>query len=119
MFLTPGSNPVLSLTILKSYNEARSSLQKLNHLLGGLFVLAVLAGGLIVFVISDRFTKPLASLVEGVSALEQGNFEYPLEAQGGDEVAQVSQAPLIVAVQTLKRNETQRQQLEDQLRQSQ
>ena len=33
--LTPGSNPVLSLTILKSYNEARASLQKLNHLLGG------------------------------------------------------------------------------------
>ena len=31
-FECPGSNPVLSLTILKSYNEARSSLQKLNHL---------------------------------------------------------------------------------------
>jgi signal transduction histidine kinase/ActR/RegA family two-component response regulator len=116
--LTPGSNPVLSLTILKSYNEARSSLQRLNHLLGGLFVVAVLGGGLIVFVISDRFTKPLASLVEGVSALEQGNFEYPLVAQGGDEVAQVTRA-FDRMRQTLKRNETQRQQLEDQLRQAQ
>jgi two-component system, cell cycle sensor histidine kinase and response regulator CckA len=78
----------------------------------------VLVGGLIVFVISDRFTKPLASLVEGVSALEQGNFEYPLVAQGGDEVARVTRA-FDRMRQTLKRNETQRQQLEDQLRQAQ
>ncbi len=116
--LTPGEHPALNLTVLKSYNDARASLQKLNHLLAGLGLVAVLVGGLMVFAISDKFTRPLASLVEGVRALEQGNFEYPLAAQGGDEVAQVTRA-FDRMRDTLKRNESQKQLLEDQLRQSQ
>jgi signal transduction histidine kinase len=116
--LTQGEHPALNLTVLKSYNDARASLQKLNHLLAGLGLVAVLVGGLMVFVISDKFTRPLASLVEGVRALEQGNFAYPLAAQGGDEVAQVTRA-FDRMRDTLKRNESQKQLLEDQLRQSQ
>ncbi len=42
------------------------------------------------FVISRTFTRPLENLVDGVRALEQGNFEFPLEAHGGDEVAEVT-----------------------------
>jgi signal transduction histidine kinase/CheY-like chemotaxis protein len=116
--LTPGESPALHLIALKSYNEARASLQKLNHLLGGLFMVAVLAGGLMVFAISDKFTQPLASLVEGVRALEEGDFEYPLAAHGGDEVAQVTRA-FDRMRGTLKRNDCQRRQLEEQLRQAQ
>jgi signal transduction histidine kinase/ActR/RegA family two-component response regulator len=116
--LTSGSHPALSLTVLKSYAEALASLQKLNHLLGGLGLVAVLAGGVLIFVISDKFTHPLACLVEGVRALGQGNFTYPLEANGRDEVAQVTRA-FDRMRSTLKRNESQRQQLEDQLRQAQ
>jgi signal transduction histidine kinase/ActR/RegA family two-component response regulator len=116
--LTPGASPTLNLTVLKSCNEARASLQKLNDLLGGLFLVAVLAGGLMVFAISDKFTQPLAGLVKGVRALEEGDFEYPLAAQGGDEVAQVTRAFERMRG-TLKRNDSQRRQLEDQLRQAQ
>jgi two-component system cell cycle sensor histidine kinase/response regulator CckA len=116
--LTSGASPALTLTVLKSYNEPLASLKKLNHLLIGLGFLAVLGGGVLVFVISDRFTHPLASLVEGVRALEEGNFAYPLAARGGDEVAQVTRA-FDRMRGTLKRNESQRQQLEDQLRQAQ
>jgi signal transduction histidine kinase len=53
---------------------------------------AILAGSLLVFLISDTFTRPLANLVGGVHALERGNFEYPLEAQGNDEVAKLTQS---------------------------
>jgi signal transduction histidine kinase len=53
---------------------------------------AILAGSLLVFLISDTFTRPLASLVRGVRALEKGNFNYPLEAQGNDEVAELTQS---------------------------
>jgi signal transduction histidine kinase len=116
--LTSGSGPTVSLIVLKSYDEALEFLQKLNRLLCGLGLLAVLAGGTLVFIISDRFTRPLGSLVEGVRALEQGDFSYPLEARSKDEVAQVTQA-FDRMRSTLKTNESQKQQLEDQLRQAQ
>jgi signal transduction histidine kinase len=45
-----------------------------------------------VFLISDTFTKPLASLVSGVHALETGDFTYPLANRSGDEVAEVTAA---------------------------
>ena len=44
------------------------------------------------FLISHTFTRPLASLVAGVRALEKGDFSYPLESSGGDEVAEVTGA---------------------------
>jgi signal transduction histidine kinase len=52
----------------------------------------VLAGSLLVFLISHTFTRPLDTLVAGVRALGQGNFSYPLEPHGGDEVAEVTGA---------------------------
>lgn len=116
--LTPGVSPGVSLTVLKSYDEAMAFLQQLNHLLLGLGLVAVLAGGAFVFFISDAFTRPLAHLVDGVRALEQGNYTYPLEAHGGDEVASVTRA-FDHTRSILQKNEAQKQQLEEQLRQSQ
>ena len=116
--LTPGVQPMVSLTVLKSYSDAAAFLDRLNHLLLGLGFVAVLVGGVLAFVISDTFTRPLSSLVEGVRALEKGDFTYPLEAKGGDELAQVTGA-FDRMRSTLQRNEAQRQKLEDQLRQAQ
>ena len=115
--LTSGAQPV-SIIVLKSYNEALRYLKKQNRLLGGLGLMAVLVGAALVFVISDKFTRPLGCLVEGVQALERGDFAYPLEARGTDEVAHVTQA-FDRMRSTLKSNELQKQQLEDQLRQAQ
>jgi two-component system cell cycle sensor histidine kinase/response regulator CckA len=109
--LASGTQPALSLTVLKSYDEATASLKRLNHLLVGLGLAAVLGGGLLVFVISDRSTRPLAYLAEGVRALEQGDFTYPLKSDGGDEVAHVTRA-FEEMRSTLQRNEVQRQQHE-------
>jgi signal transduction histidine kinase/ActR/RegA family two-component response regulator len=116
--LTPGMQPAVSLTVLKSYREAAIFLARLNHLLLGLGLVAVLAGGALVFLISDAFTRPLTWLVGGVRALEQGNFTYPLKALGADEVAQVTRA-FEQMRRTLQNNQAQTQQLEEQLRQSQ
>jgi signal transduction histidine kinase/ActR/RegA family two-component response regulator len=116
--LTPGTLPTASVIILKSYGEAAASLARLNHLLLGLGLVAVLAGGTLVYVISDTFTRPLAALLEGVQALKEGNFESPIEAHGGDELAEVTRAFDGMRV-TLQQNETQRKQLEEQLRQAQ
>jgi len=115
--LTTGAKPV-SLIVLKSYTEALAYLENQNQLLGGLGLLAVLAGSALGFVISDRFTRPLARLFEGVQALEKGDFLYPVAAEGSDEVAHVTRA-FDRMRKTLQSDETHKRQLEDQLRQSQ
>jgi signal transduction histidine kinase len=86
---TPGA-PALNLWVLKSFDQATAFLSSLNQLLLALGLTAVLAGSLLVFLISHTFTRPLENLVAGVRALEQGDFAYPLHAQGGDEVAEVT-----------------------------
>ena len=116
--LLPGAHPNLSFIVLKSDEEALASVGRLNHLLVGLGLIVVLAGVMLVYVISDTFTKPLGSLVEGVRALEEGDFSYPLTAAGGDEVARVARAFESMR-NTLERNQEQREQLEEQLRQAQ
>jgi signal transduction histidine kinase/ActR/RegA family two-component response regulator len=116
--LNSDTKPAVSLTVLKSYAEALASLRKLNHLLVGLGLVAVLAGGTLAFAISDTFTRPLAALADGARALEKGDYAYPLKAEGGDEVAQVTRA-FDRMRDTLQRNESQRQHLEDQLVQAQ
>jgi len=88
--IPPGQSPKVSLTVLKSYNQATLFLRSLNHWLVGLGLVAVLAGGALVFLISHTFTRPLAALVGGVHALEKGDAEYPLEARGEDEVSELT-----------------------------
>ena len=90
--LAPGRAPPISLIVLKSYDQATVFLQRLNRLLLGLGLAAVLAGSILVFLISDTFTRPLARLVAGVHALEKGDFNYPLEARGHDEVSELTGA---------------------------
>src|SRR5256885_2495424 len=116
--LTPGMSPGVTLTVLKSNREARGFLRRLNRLLLGMGLLAVFAGAALVFMISDTFTRPLMGLAEAVRALEQGNFEYPLQARGGDEVAEVTRA-FDRMRGTLQKNDAQRRQLEGQLLQAQ
>jgi len=116
--LTPDLPDGVSLTVLRSDTETMAFLERLNRLLLRIGLFAVLAGGLLAFLISKTFTKSLDKLVLGVHALEQGNFEYQLEVKGGGEVAEVTRT-FDRMRQTLQRNESERKQLEEQLRQSQ
>jgi signal transduction histidine kinase/ActR/RegA family two-component response regulator len=111
-------SPALDLVVLKSYHDAASYLQRLNHLLLAVGLVVILAGAALIFLISDTFTRPLASLVEGVHALERGDLTYPLETSSHDEFSELMRA-FDGMRGTLQRNETQRQQLENQLRQGQ
>jgi signal transduction histidine kinase/CheY-like chemotaxis protein len=115
--LSPEAGPAVSLTILKSLDRATSFLNQLNRVLLGLGLLSVLAGSALVFLISDTFTRPLANLVGGVRALEQGDFAYALESNSGDEVAEVTAA--FDRMRTSLHESLQGQkQLEDRLRQA-
>ncbi len=90
--LSSGKNPSVRLIVLKSYDQATAFLDSLNRLLLALGLAAVLGGSALVFFISHTFTRPLGNLVEGVRALEKGDFSYALDARGGDEVAEVTRA---------------------------
>ena len=90
--LAQGKSPSVRLSVLKSYDQATAFLDSLNHLLLALGLVAVLGGSALVFFISHTFTRPLGSLVEGVRALEKGDFNYPLDPRGGDEVAELTGA---------------------------
>jgi signal transduction histidine kinase/CheY-like chemotaxis protein len=116
--LTPNIKPTLTLTVLKPYDEAFAFITHLNHSLILLGLVSVIIGGALVFLISQTFTRPLEQLAEGLHALEQGDFIYPLSPDTGDEVSQVT-AAFDQMRMTLLRNEEQRQKLGDQLRQSQ
>jgi signal transduction histidine kinase len=84
------ATPDLNLWVLKSFDQATAFLKNLNELLIGLGLAAWLVGSLLVFLISHTFTRPLDNLVAGVRALAHGDYAYPLEARGGDEVAEVT-----------------------------
>ncbi len=116
--LTPTLHPSLTLTVFKPYDEAFAYISQLNQHLILLGVAAVVIGGVIVFLISSTFTRPLERLVGAVYALEEGNFGYPLGPDTGDEVSQVTGAFERMRV-TLRANEEQRQMLSEQLRHSQ
>jgi signal transduction histidine kinase len=90
--LSGADNSSVRLSVLKSYDQATVFLDSLNRLLLALGLAAVLGGSALVFFISHTFTRPLGSLVNGVRALERGDFNYVLDARGGDEVAELTRA---------------------------
>ena len=116
--LTPGLDTGANLVVLKSYKEVETYLEWLNRLLFGLGLAAILAGGGLIFLISDNVTRPLAALMRGVQALERGDFNYPLEARGENELARLT-AAFNNMRNTLRADELQREKLEGQLRQAQ
>jgi signal transduction histidine kinase len=115
--LSGGNAAPVFLTVLKSLDKATQFLTALNRVLVGLGFLSVLAGSVLVFLISHTFTRPLASLVTGVRALQDGNFSYPLESTGGDEVTEVTDAFIRMRA-NLKETQEEQKQLEERLRQS-
>ena len=114
-----GAFPVgVSFTAMESYAGPLASLGRLNRVLLGVGLAAMLAGLALAFVIAERFTRPLANLADGVRALQKGDYAYPLEANGNDEVTRVTRA-FVEMRRTLQFNEAQQRDLENQLRQSQ
>ena len=107
----------VSMTVLKSLDKASLFLSRLNRVLLALGLLSVMAGSTLVFLMSKSFMKPLANLVAGVRALERGDYSYPLENKGGDEVAEVTQA-FATMRGTLQKTQEDQKLLEQRLRQA-
>jgi signal transduction histidine kinase len=80
------------LVVLKSLTETSAFVSRMNALLLGLGLMGLVAGTLVVFLITRAFTRPLDRLVDGVRALGGGDYEYPLPAGGDDEIAELTSA---------------------------
>jgi signal transduction histidine kinase len=112
-------NPALhvSLNVLKSFDQAASFLNGLNRLLVGLGLLALIAGSVSGFLISNSITQPLKKLVHGVKALEEGDYNYPLTVTRADEVGLVTDAFARMRA-SLLRVQKEQQEMEQRLRQA-
>ncbi len=86
----PGTAPSVCLSVLKSYDEATARFRGLYRTLVGLGMLALLGQSALAFAIFRRYTRPLDKLVAGVRALGKGDFTYPLDVHGRDELAEVT-----------------------------
>ncbi len=115
--LNLSSDPRVTLVVFRSFDKATAFLSQLNHVLIALGVLSLLVGSLLVFLISDTFTRPLSNLVSGVRALEAGDYAYPLNVTKGDEVAEVTTA-FDRMRRTLQKNQEDQKDLEGRLRQA-
>ncbi len=90
--LSPSETEAVSLTVLKSYDEATAFLSVLNRWLVVVGFAAIVLGSALVFLVSTTFTRPLGELVKGVRALETGDFNYPLSESGSDEISVLTAA---------------------------
>ena len=92
LLLSSSSALPVRLAVLGSYDQATKFIDQLNRYLVLLGLIAIVVGSLLVYFLSHTFTRPLASLVAGVRALEIGDFHHPLDSSGGDEVAELTRA---------------------------
>ncbi|MHB8652369.1 MAG: sensor histidine kinase [Terriglobia bacterium] len=90
--LSSANGPGVSLTVLKSYDQATRFLRNLNRWLFGIGIAAILFGAGLAFLLSHAFTRPLDNLLSGVHALQKGDYGYPLLVQSGDEVGELTLA---------------------------
>ena len=85
-----GASPSVQLVVLKSLDQATAFLGQLNQLLLALALVALAVASFMVFLFSHTFTRPLGNLVEAVRALGKGDYDYPVEVRGSDEVSEVT-----------------------------
>ena len=84
--------PPVTIYVIKSYDQAAQFLSHLRRLLLGVGLGAVLLGSLLVYLLARTFTRPLERLVQGVRALEKGDYAFPLETRKDGEVGEVTKA---------------------------
>ncbi|HEY1423436.1 MAG TPA: ATP-binding protein [Candidatus Acidoferrum sp.] len=107
----------VSITVLRSFDEATAFLSSLDHVLEVLGLIAILFGTLLGYAISRSISKPLGNLVKGVNALEQGDFQFPLSATSNDEIGVVT-AAFNHLRQSLRQGQEEQKTLEQRLRQA-
>ncbi len=90
--LEAGNTAVSRLVVLKSFEQARQIVGRVNRWVLTLALFALLAGTIMLVSISRMLTQPIETLVEGTRALALGNFDYRLSEDGVEEIRELSRA---------------------------
>lgn len=115
--LSSSAGAFVTLSVLKSFDRATAFLRQLNGVLLVMGLVCIAAASLLAVFVAHTITKPLASLVAGVRALEKGDSTYPLSATGSDEIHEVTKA-FVRMRSTLQKSKDEQEQLEQRLRQA-
>ena len=86
-----GAHPI-RLYSLRSYDQATGFLRSLDQTLLILGVGAVGLGAMIVFLLSRQITRPLELLADGARHLARDDFDFRLQVNGQDEVAELGRS---------------------------
>lgn len=90
--LDPSSNPKIHLVVMKSMEHTLATQARLNQLVFGLGLIALLVGGILAFAVSHRLTRPLEGLARAAHALGLGDYNYDLPSAGAAELQELRAA---------------------------
>lgn len=86
----------------------RSAVTNLQRILIGVGIIALVASGVLIFVVSKSITRPLIRMKTAIEQLSQNQYNLTLPVKGNDEVAELSSSIYDLA-QELKHYRTERQ----------
>jgi signal transduction histidine kinase len=90
--LTAAATSPLKLVVLKSFEPAERSINRINRMVLSAGFLALLSGTVLMIALSHLLTRPLEELSRSVIAFGSGNDPYRIPRYGTQEVRQLSTA---------------------------
>ena len=84
-------NPIGELRVLRSFEAAQSRLSALRMRLVVFWVLAMLAGIGLTYLLARRLLRPTETLDVAASEIARGNYDIRVPVHGGDEIARLSE----------------------------
>ncbi len=90
--LTAASTSPLQLVVLKSFEPAERTINRIDRMVLSAGLLALLTGAALMVILSRFVTRPLEELSRGVRAFGMGDSEHRVPRHGTQEVRQLSSA---------------------------
>jgi signal transduction histidine kinase len=83
--------PLQLYVMQRSYDPETAFLKRMQHDLGLLAILALVAALVTGLVLSEQIMRPIRVLVQGARAMEQGDFGSPIEVRNRDEIGYLAE----------------------------
>ena len=82
----------ISLATTQTAKDIRSRIKNVMYIIGGIFVAMIVVVWIIAHNVSKRIALPVLKLKEGAQILGEGNLDYRLKIQTGDEIEELASA---------------------------
>ena len=88
--LDVGGAPVGQLFILRSFAGARQRLAALRRQIVGLWLLALIAGLAVTYLVAKKIMQPVAELDRAAAEIAKQNYDYPIKVYSQDELGRLA-----------------------------